>query len=212
MIFLRKQLGVLVKKIAWYLNAVLFPPCPQIEQIVQVDSEAQKWTAAQKRHSIYQMRINYTGEICAQALYIGHQGFVQDDSVSRWLERAQKEEMRHLEWCKIRLEELQGTPSRLNGFFYMGSYLMASALSRWSPAYNLAFIEETEKQVYHHLSSQLETMTYDLRSSAVIEKMRKEEMDHALHARSYHPPQVPYPVKKMMNLLSWGMKILVYYV
>src|SRR5262245_32728821 len=54
----------------------------------------------QPRVSAGLMRVNHTGEICAQALYSGQALFARDERVRAALESAAAEERDHLAWCR----------------------------------------------------------------------------------------------------------------
>ena len=70
------------------------------------------------------MRVNHTGEVCAQALYDG-QAFVADETETREsLTEAAQEEQDHLAWCYERLNQLSAAPSVLNPFFYLSSFVI----------------------------------------------------------------------------------------
>jgi len=49
------------------------------------------------------MRVNHTGEVCAQALYSGQALFARDERVRDALRTAAAEERDHLAWCRKRL-------------------------------------------------------------------------------------------------------------
>src|SRR4051812_38915197 len=49
------------------------------------------------------MRVNHTGEVCAQALYSGQALFARDERVREALRTAAAEERDHLAWCRTRL-------------------------------------------------------------------------------------------------------------
>ena len=55
-------------------------------------------TLAEKNHSIGLMRINHTGEVCAQALYQGQAMTSQSYHLKAELEHAKEEEIDHLAW------------------------------------------------------------------------------------------------------------------
>ena len=57
------------------------------------------------------MRVNHTGEICAQGLYNGQALFASDEATGTALAKAAEEELDHLAWCRERLHELNAKPS-----------------------------------------------------------------------------------------------------
>src|SRR4051812_12774339 len=56
------------------------------------------------------MRVNHTGEICAQALYSGQALVARNARVRAALESAAAEERDHLAWCRARLADLDSRP------------------------------------------------------------------------------------------------------
>jgi len=111
---------------------------------------------AEKKQASALMRVNHTGEVCAQALYSGQALTAHSQRTAAALKQAAVEETDHLAWCESRIKQLGGRTSVLNPVFYAGSFslgLLAGALGdRW----NLGFVAETEKQVEAHLASHLE--------------------------------------------------------
>jgi ubiquinone biosynthesis monooxygenase Coq7 len=168
-------------------------------------------TQEQLQQSCYQMRINHTGEVCAQALYDGHYYINLKKEHQDWIKQAGDEEIEHLLWCHYRLIEIGGSPSKLNVLFYLGSYTMARVLSYCDPSWNMRFIRETEKQVAQHLSYQLDRLSFDSRSKAIIEQMRVDEQHHEQAAGSFEDKELPEVAKRLMSLLARGMKIAVKY-
>src|SRR5262249_15342513 len=68
------------------------------------------------------MRVNHTGEVCAQALYQGQALTARTAEARAALEHAAAEETDHLAWTERRIAELGGHKSLLNPFFYAGSF------------------------------------------------------------------------------------------
>jgi ubiquinone biosynthesis monooxygenase Coq7 len=60
------------------------------------------------------MRINHTGEVCAQALYYGQALYAKDSETKQQLMQAADEEHNHLYWCQERLNDLHSHTSILN--------------------------------------------------------------------------------------------------
>lgn len=52
-----------------------------------------------RRHAAGLMRINHTGEVCAQALYLGQAAVARDATTREHLLEAASEETDHLVWC-----------------------------------------------------------------------------------------------------------------
>ncbi len=83
--------------------------------IVQAETELDEPTA---RHVAGLMRINHTGEVCAQALYQGQALTAKLAQVRSAMEHAAAEEIDHLAWCEQRIRQLGSHPSVLNPLFY----------------------------------------------------------------------------------------------
>ncbi len=159
------------------------------------------------------MRVNHSGEICAQALYSGQALFARDERVRSALESAAAEERDHLAWCRSRLAELNSRPSVLDPAWYAGSFalgvLSGLAGDRWS----MGFLAETEAQVERHLQGHLEKLPReDLKSRAVVDQMRQDEQRHGAMGRSLGATELPYPVKLAMRAASRVMTGTAYWV
>lgn len=164
-----------------------------------------------RRHAAGLMRINHTGEVCAQALYVGQAVVARDPATRRDLERAAQEETDHLAWCGERLEELDSKPSLLNPLWYAGSYAIGVAAGLAGDGWNLGFVVETERQVEAHLDEHLETLPPgDERSRAILRTMKDDEARHADHAEAAGARKLPFPVPRVMALTSAIMKAVAY--
>lgn len=149
------------------------------------------------------MRINHTGEICAQALYDGQLAGARDPRVRDLLERAAKEETEHLAWTEQRLDELGSRKSYLNPFFYAGSFALGAAAGLIGDRWSLGFLSETERQVEQHLTGHLDRLPpEDERSRAIIEQMRADEAEHALSAQREGGAPLPLPVRMAMKAVA----------
>ena len=159
------------------------------------------------------MRVNHTGEICAQALYSGQSVFARDPSVRSALRRAAAEERDHLAWCRSRLEELHSRPSLLDPLWYAGSFGLGMVSGVAGDRWSMGFLAETEAQVERHLEGHLERLPQgDARSRAVVEQMRQDESRHGAMGRSLGARELPLPVKAAMRLASRVMTRTAYYV
>jgi len=164
-----------------------------------------------RRHAAGLMRINHTGEVCAQALYVGQAAVARDEATRRDLERAAQEETDHLAWCAQRLEELDARPSLLNPLWYAGSYAIGAVAGLAGDGWNLGFVVETERQVEAHLERHLETLPAgDERSRAILRTMKEDEARHADHAQASGARRLPPPVPGVMRLASAVMKAVAY--
>ena len=81
----------------------------------------------ESRHVAGLMRVNHSGEVCAQALYHGQALTAKLPSVRIEMQRAAQEEEDHLAWCEDRLKELNSYPSLLNPVWYGLSFAMGAA-------------------------------------------------------------------------------------
>lgn len=155
------------------------------------------------RHAAGLMRVNHTGEICAQALYQGQALTARDDHVRESLLQAAAEEADHLAWCEERLEELRSGPSLLNPAFYALSYAMGAVTGLLGDKVSLGFVKATEDQVCRHLDKHLDSLPpEDLRSREIVSRMRDDEARHGSDALARGGVAFPAPVKQAMTLLS----------
>ena len=157
----------------------------------------------ERRLSAGLMRVNHTGEVCAQALYSGQALVAREVRVRDALQAAASEERDHLAWCRERLGDLGEGPSLLDPLWYAGSFAwgMASGLAgdRWS----LAFLVETEAQVERHLAGHLERLPDDDHASReIVDRMREDEMRHGASGRALGAAELPSFVKSAMRVAA----------
>ncbi|WP_177419440.1 2-polyprenyl-3-methyl-6-methoxy-1,4-benzoquinone monooxygenase [endosymbiont of Lamellibrachia barhami] len=158
------------------------------------------------------MRINHTGEVCAQALYQGQALTAKLPDVRESMERAAQEENDHLAWCEKRLQELDNRKSLLNPFWYAGSFLMGAAAGLAGDKWSLGFVAETEHQVEAHLNNHLNRLPpQDEKSRAILEQMKEDEIHHATVALEAGGAELPEPVKQAMKFTSKVMTKSVWY-
>jgi len=149
------------------------------------------------------MRVNHSGEICAQALYEGQALTARNASVQQALQKAATEETEHLAWTERRIEELGGRKSLLNPLWYGGSFALGALAGLLGDKWNLGFLAETEHQVERHLEQHLQRLPQqDLKSHAILEQMKSDEARHATTAISQGASELPLPVKLAMRLAS----------
>jgi ubiquinone biosynthesis monooxygenase Coq7 len=160
-------------------------------------------TDAQREHARGLMRVNHTGEICAQALYDGQMLVARDERVRELLARAGREETEHLAWTERRLTELGGRKSVLNPLFYAGSFGLGALAGLVGDRWSLGFLAETERQVEQHLDGHLRDLPADdAKSRAVLEQMKADEAAHAISARREGAAELPAPVRDAMRVAS----------
>lgn len=165
----------------------------------------------QRDHIARLMRINHTGEVCAQALYQGQAMTARDPETRASMEQSAAEENDHLAWCEERIEELGGRLSLLNPLWYAGSFAIGAVAGAIGDKWSLGFVAETEKQVESHLQSHLdEVPPDDRRSRAILEQMKIDEIEHGEKALAHGGAELPGPIKLAMQLSSKVMTKSVY--
>ena len=159
--------------------------------------------AAQRALAAALMRVNHSGEICAQALYQGQALTARDSGARAALEAAAQEETEHLAWTEKRIAELGGRKSLLNPLWYAGSFAIGAAAGALGDKWNLGFLAETERQVERHLEGHLARLPEtDQKSRAIVEQMCADEARHARTARQYGGAELPAPTKAVMQASS----------
>jgi len=168
-------------------------------------------SAAEKRHAAALMRVNHSGEVCAQALYQGQALTARDVAARTTLEHAAAEETEHLAWTAQRIEELGGRVSVLNPFFYAGSFAIGAISGLLGDKWNMGFLAETERQVEGHLDGHLEQLpVQDEKSRAIVAQMKEDEARHANTALAHGAAELPEPVKLAMRISSRLMTVSTY--
>jgi ubiquinone biosynthesis monooxygenase Coq7 len=158
---------------------------------------------AERRESGRLMRVNHAGEVSAQALYQGQALTARSSSVALAMRRSAAEETDHLAWCRQRLEELGTRPSVLNPLWYLGSFVIGAFAGALGDRTSLGFIAETEKQVESHLSEHEGRLPVaDRRSRAILEQMKKDEIEHGVRATAQGGSPLPLPIRLGMRLTS----------
>ena len=158
---------------------------------------------AERAHAAGLMRVNHTGEICAQGLYEGQALTAKDGETRQALLNAAQEETDHLAWCQERLSELDSKPSVLNPLFYAASYTMGAVTGLLGDRVSLGFVEATEDQVSKHLESHMDSLPeQDEKSRAIITQMHADEARHGAEAMAKGGAEFPGPVKNLMTVVS----------
>jgi len=164
-----------------------------------------------KKHSAGLMRVDYTGEVCAQGLYRGQAIVAKTAETKAHLYHAAEEEYNHLSWCDTRLLELDAKPSLLNPFWYWASFTIGATAGSISDKLSYGFVLETERQVMSHLDSHLKSLPInDNRSRAILKQMYLDESEHALEAEKAGGVNLPFAVKIVMMMQSKVMTTLAY--
>lgn len=165
----------------------------------------------ERRRAAGLMRVNHTGEVCAQALYDGQAALARDAATREHLHVAAAEETDHLAWCAQRLRELDDRPSLLNPLWYAGSFAIGALAAAIGDRVSLGFVVETERQVEAHLHEHLQRLPQDdARSRAILETMQAEEARHAANAQARGAAELPPPVPALMRFASSVMKAVAY--
>lgn len=163
----------------------------------------QPCSAQQNKHVAGLMRVNHTGEVCAQALYQGQALTAKLPTIRAEMEQAATEEIDHLVWCEQRLAQLDSHTSVLNPLFYAASFSLGALAGLAGDRWSLGFVAATEEQVCEHLQQHLtEIPDQDGQSRAVLEQMLLDEQAHASHALAAGGKVFPEPVKKVMTAVS----------
>ena len=160
-------------------------------------------TKEETARSIGLMRVNHTGEVCAQALYQGQALTAKLPAVREEMERAADEEIDHLAWCEERVKQLGGHLSVLNPLWYGMSFGLGAAAGLIGDKTSLGFVSAIEDQVCEHLEEHLQTLPpCDEKSRAIVETMLEDEARHSHAALAAGGTQFPAPIKKGMTLVS----------
>ena len=190
----------------------LTPGSSQPRRVTPALSQSeQSMEDAEKRLAASLMRINHTGEVCAQALYQGQAATAKLADVRSAMENAASEEVDHLAWCEQRLVELDSRTSILNPVWYAMSFGLGAAAGLAGDKWSLGFVAETEQQVCEHLEDHLTKLPdSDTKSKAILEQMIVDERSHGETAKAAGGAELPLPIKKVMAGMSELMKKTVY--
>jgi ubiquinone biosynthesis monooxygenase Coq7 len=168
---------------------------------------------AERRHAAGLMRVNHTGEICAQALYHAQSLTARDPAIRSRLAEAAREEEDHLAWTEQRLEELNARTSFANPLWYAGSFAIGLAAGVTGDRTNLGFVVETERQVEEHLTGHIDRLPpEDARSRAIVAAMRDDEARHGASALEAGGRELPWPARMLMRAAARVMTATAYYV
>ena len=180
-------------------KAIRTTPAEKLEEQVLSESE--------KQHVAGLMRVNHTGEVCAQALYAGQALTARSDSTVESMNEAAAEEVDHLAWCDERLAQLESRPSILNPIFYGLSYALGAAAGLAGDKWSLGFVAETERQVSKHLKGHLrEIPESDPKTKAILEQMIIDEDKHGETAKEAGGKELPRSIQLAMKTMGEVMK------
>ncbi|MCH1450086.1 2-polyprenyl-3-methyl-6-methoxy-1,4-benzoquinone monooxygenase [Litorivicinus sp.] len=145
------------------------------------------------------MRVNHTGEICAQGLYNGQALFASNEATGTALAKAAEEELDHLAWCRERLHELNAKPSVLDPLWYAVSFALGAGAALVSDKVSLGFVHATEENVERHLREHLQRLPAgDHASRQILQQMLDDEIRHGQTALDQGGQRLPTPVRRLM--------------
>ena len=160
-------------------------------------------SAAKRRHVAGLMRVNHTGEVCAQALYQGQAMTARLDDVREDMQQAAGEEVDHLVWCANRLRELHSHTSHLNPAWYGLSFALGAVAGAIGDRVSLGFVAATEERVCDHLRDHLGQLPEeDRKSRLILQQMLEDEERHGDRAMQAGGANFPRPVKNAMTAVS----------
>lgn len=178
---------------------------PQTRPRPEPDSNSQTDTLTdlERKHSAGLMRVNHSGEVCAQALYQGQALTAKLPEVRVEMEQAADEEVDHLAWCEQRLDQLGSHTSVLNPLWYGLSFSLGAGAGLISDKISLGFVAATEQQVCKHLEKHLQQLPgSDTPSRAIVQQMLDDEGKHADAALNAGGAEFPKPVKWVMSAVA----------
>jgi ubiquinone biosynthesis monooxygenase Coq7 len=168
-------------------------------------------TDSERKHIAALMRVNNTGEVCAQALYFGQALLARRPQLREHLHQAAVEEGDHLRWCEARVHELGEHTSLLNPAFYTLSVLIGMFAACLGDKISLGFIAATESQVEAHLQSHVDQLPLeDKRTHAILTQMQADEREHGVNALSAGGEPLPSAVQALMKRVARVMTGLAY--
>ena len=172
---------------------------------------ASELTAEETRHAAGLMRVNHTGEVCAQALYAAQALVARNPDIRAWFASAAREEEDHLAWTQTRLAELNDRVSYLNPLWFAGSFAIGVAAGLAGDRVNLGFVVETERQVEEHLTGHIDELPdADAKSRAIVTMMRDDESRHGAMAQEAGAMELPLPARELMRVAASVMKAVAY--
>lgn len=160
----------------------------------------------QRKHVAGLMRVNHTGEVCAQALYQGQALTASLPDVRDEMQLAAQEEIDHLLWCEERLVQLDSHTSRLNPAWYGLSFALGAVAGAIGDRWSLGFVAATEERVCGHLRDHLESLPQeDRKTQLILQQMLADEQKHGENALDAGGVDLPRPVKDAMSAVSQVM-------
>lgn len=160
-------------------------------------------STSQRTHVAGLMRVNHTGEVCAQALYQGQALTAKLPTVRNEMQQAAQEEVDHLVWCEERLRELGSHTSYLNPVWYGMSFALGALAGAISDKVSLGFVAATEERVCSHLRDHLKQLPEeDRKSQLILQQMLEDEQRHGDNALDAGGTEFPQSLKDAMSSVS----------
>lgn len=195
------------------LRAIVPHSNPSTRALPVSSSSLPKLTITEARHVAGLMRVNHTGEVCAQGLYHGQAFAAKSDQLKDSMQHSASEEIDHLVWCETRLDELGSHPSLLTPLWYGMSFGLGAFAGFISNEFSLGFVAETEAQVSEHLQDHIARLPpQDTRSKEILAQMDIEELRHRQLALDSGGSVLSAPISYAMRLMADGMKLIAYHV
>ena len=166
---------------------------------------------AERRHAAGLMRVNHTGEVCAQALYAAQALVARDASIRDRFAQAAREEEEHLAWTQARLDDLGSRPSLLNPLWFTGAFAIGVAAGLAGDARESRLRRRDRAAgrgtpVRPHGPAS----PGDQRSRAIVEQMRDDEARHGAMALAAGAAPLPFPVPFLMRRAADVMRAVAY--
>ena len=194
------------------LRAVVPHSNPSTRPLPVSDDTIPELSITEARHVAGLMRINHTGEVCAQGLYHGQAFSAKDDGVKQAMQQSAEEEIDHLVWCETRLQELGSHPSVFTPLWYGMSFGLGAVAGAISNEFSLGFVAETEAQVSEHLQDHIGQLPIqDKRSREILAQMDIEELHHRELAINSGGTALSPPIRHTMRWMANRMKATAYH-
>ncbi len=194
------------------LRAVVPHSNPSTRPLPVSSDEIPELTITEARHVSGLMRINHTGEVCAQGLYHGQAFAAKDTGVKQAMQQSAEEEVDHLVWCETRLSELGSHASVFTPLWYGMSFGLGAVAGAISNEFSLGFVAETEAQVSEHLQDHIKQLPeHDQRSKEILAQMDKEELHHRELALASGGAALSPPIRRTMRWMANRMKDTAYH-
>lgn len=194
------------------LRAIVPHSNPSTRPLPVSNDEIPELTITEARHVSGLMRINHTGEVCAQGLYHGQAFAAKDSGVKQAMQQSAEEEVDHLVWCETRLRELGSHASVFTPLWYGMSFGLGAVAGAISNEFSLGFVAETEAQVSEHLQDHIGQLpAHDHRSKQILSQMDIEELHHRELALSSGGAALSPAVRHVMRWMANRMKATAYH-